>query len=195
MYACVGDIHATISPFWEGKRYNLFPHMAPVAMVWPLLFLERFLMQGSVETECTSLFCQEVLLSGVDNASRQYLDYVTPKLCLLHYYFFILFCRYCGSRMNVNNQTCACLYFQWGPQWRRRNRQQARKLSSPQCLCTQVTPSTIPLSTYTVHSVALPPLSSLTLTRSSHRFLYTTSPQSSLPLFAKANWTQQQKQD
>lgn len=41
----------------------------------------KILMQASVETECTSLFCQEVLLSGVDNASGQYLDYATLKLC------------------------------------------------------------------------------------------------------------------
>lgn len=42
VYGCAGEIHATISLFWKGKRYNLFPHTAPVAMVWPLLFLERF---------------------------------------------------------------------------------------------------------------------------------------------------------
>lgn len=41
----------------------------------------KILMQASVETECTSLFCQEVLLSWVDNASGQYLDYATVKLC------------------------------------------------------------------------------------------------------------------
>ena len=45
----------------------------------------KILMQASVGTECTSLFCQEVLLSGVDNASGQYLDYATLKLCRNHY--------------------------------------------------------------------------------------------------------------
>lgn len=42
----------------------------------------KILMQASVETECTSLFCQEVLLSGVDNASGQHLDYATLKTLL-----------------------------------------------------------------------------------------------------------------
>lgn len=49
----------------------------------------NILIQASVEPECTSLFCQ-VLLSGVDNASGQYLDYATLKVCLIHYYFLFL---------------------------------------------------------------------------------------------------------
>lgn len=44
----------------------------------------KILMQASVETERTSLFCQEVLLSGVDNASGQYLDYATLRLRWIH---------------------------------------------------------------------------------------------------------------
>lgn len=50
----------------------------------------NILMQASIETECTSLFCQEVLLSGVDNATGQYLDYATLEVCLIHYFFFLL---------------------------------------------------------------------------------------------------------
>lgn len=43
-----------------------------------------------MEPECTSLFCQEVLLGGVDNASGQHLDYATLEVGLIHYTFLFL---------------------------------------------------------------------------------------------------------
>ena len=45
-------------------------------------------MQASFGTKCTSLFCQEVLLSGVDNTSGQCLDYATQKLYQICYSYF-----------------------------------------------------------------------------------------------------------
>lgn len=78
---------------------------------------------------------------------------------------------------------CVCLYFQWRPRWRTGNQQQARKLSSPRCLYTQVTSSTTPFPAYTIHSFALPPISPI----HSSCYLLCLALQPSLHLPAEAN--------
>ncbi len=66
--------------FEKEKIQFVSTHVPPGFGLAPAIF-GKILMQASVATECTSLFCQEVLLSGVDNAAGQYLDYATLKRC------------------------------------------------------------------------------------------------------------------
>lgn len=79
-------------------------HGPPGPGLAPAIF-RKILMQASAKTQRTSLFCQEVLLSGVDNASGQYLDYATLKLLNSWLVF-----RCCGGHINANNLTCVCLF-------------------------------------------------------------------------------------
>ena len=94
-------------PLWIGKRDNLFPHMhGPLGRgLAPAIFGTCFLMQAPVETECTS----EVLLSGVDNASGQYLDYATLRLCLIHNYSFPPVCAAAATSTWIIKRVCVCL--------------------------------------------------------------------------------------
>lgn len=108
MYGCVGGHSCHPFPVLKRKKiqfvttYGLHGHGLS-----PAIF-GKILMQASAETECTLLFCQEVLLSGVDNASGQYLDYATLKVCLIHYYVFSFRC--CGSHINVKNLMCVFVF-------------------------------------------------------------------------------------
>lgn len=84
VYGCSAAAHASICLFWKGKRYNLFPHTGSGLAT---AISGKILAQASVETEGTSLFCQEVLLSGVDNAPGQASDCATLKWCWIPDYW------------------------------------------------------------------------------------------------------------
>lgn len=76
-----GENLATIFSVLKRKKIQFVSTHSPSGFGLAPAIFGKILMQASVENECTSLFCQEVLLSGVDNASGQYLDYATLKLC------------------------------------------------------------------------------------------------------------------
>lgn len=80
VWLCGGDSCHRFPVLKRKKIQLVSSHVPPGFGLAPAIF-GKILMQASVETECTSLFCQEVLLSGVDNASGQYLDYATLKCC------------------------------------------------------------------------------------------------------------------
>lgn len=80
VWLCSGD-SCFHFPVLKRKKIQFVSTHSPSGFGLAPAIFGKILMLASVEAACTSLFCQEVLLSGVDNASGQYLDYATVKLC------------------------------------------------------------------------------------------------------------------